>query len=103
MGIPHNSIYAIPKMMMLRSVTARSLTIAASRRAAMAAPNASQVRLYHENIVEHYENPRNVGSLDKMDSSVGTVRAVRVWPSLGLFLVEIVHGVSELTLVCCVG
>ena len=30
-------------------------------------------RLYHENIVEHYENPRNVGSLDKDDSDVGTV------------------------------
>jgi nitrogen fixation NifU-like protein len=30
-------------------------------------------RSYHENIVEHYENPRNVGSLDKNDESVGTV------------------------------
>jgi len=31
-----------------------------------------QRRGYHENIVEHYENPRNVGSLDKSDNSVGT-------------------------------
>ena len=31
-------------------------------------------RSYHENIVEHYENPRNVGSLDKNELSVGTVR-----------------------------
>ena len=30
-------------------------------------------RGYHENIVEHYENPRNVGSLDKTDEHVGTV------------------------------
>ena len=30
-------------------------------------------RCYHENIVEHYENPRNVGSLDKKDDAVGTV------------------------------
>lgn len=30
-------------------------------------------RSYHENIVEHYENPRNVGSLDKNEPSVGTV------------------------------
>ena len=30
-------------------------------------------RGYHENIVEHYENPRNVGSLDKNDDNVGTV------------------------------
>jgi len=26
--------------------------------------NGIQRRLYHENIIEHYENPRNVGSLD---------------------------------------
>lgn len=31
-------------------------------------------RAYHENIVEHYENPRNVGSMNKNDDSVGTVR-----------------------------
>lgn len=29
-------------------------------------------RNYHENIVDHYENPRNVGSLDKKLNSVGT-------------------------------
>ena len=34
-------------------------------------------RSYHENIVEHYENPRNVGSLDKNDSAVGTVSAYK--------------------------
>ncbi|KAF7992702.1 hypothetical protein HCN44_005046 [Aphidius gifuensis] len=27
---------------------------------------------YHENVIEHYENPRNVGSLDKNDIMVGT-------------------------------
>jgi len=31
-----------------------------------------QRRNYHDNIVEHYENPRNVGSLDKNDEDVGT-------------------------------
>lgn len=31
-------------------------------------------RDYHDNIVEHYENPRNVGSMDKKDKFVGTVR-----------------------------
>jgi len=30
------------------------------------------VRLYHKNIVDHYENPRNVGSLDKTKKNVGT-------------------------------
>jgi len=29
-------------------------------------------RAYHERIVDHYESPRNVGSLDKNDPSVGT-------------------------------
>lgn len=28
--------------------------------------------MYHPNVVDHYENPRNVGSLDAKDTSVGT-------------------------------
>uniref|UniRef100_A0A646QHB0 NifU n=1 Tax=Hemiscolopendra marginata TaxID=943146 RepID=A0A646QHB0_9MYRI len=27
---------------------------------------------YHKNVIDHYENPRNVGSLDKEDKNVGT-------------------------------
>jgi Fe-S cluster assembly scaffold IscU len=27
---------------------------------------------YHKNVIDHYENPRNVGSLDKANSRVGT-------------------------------
>ncbi|XP_034194401.1 iron-sulfur cluster assembly enzyme [Osmia lignaria lignaria] len=27
---------------------------------------------YHPNVLDHYENPRNVGSLDKNDNQVGT-------------------------------
>eukprot|EP00794_Sanderia_malayensis_P000490 gene490-1135_t len=27
---------------------------------------------YHPNVIDHYENPRNVGSMDKNDSDVGT-------------------------------
>lgn len=38
------------------------------------APALCQRRSYHDNIVEHYENPRNVGSLDKKNKFVGTVR-----------------------------
>ena len=29
-------------------------------------------RAYHSNIIDHYENPRNVGSLDKTKKNVGT-------------------------------
>ncbi len=27
---------------------------------------------YHQNVLDHYNNPRNVGSLDKNASDVGT-------------------------------
>ena len=30
------------------------------------------IRLYHKNIIDHYESPRNVGSMDKSDKTVGT-------------------------------
>ena len=28
--------------------------------------------LYHTSVIDHYENPRNIGSLDKDDNNVGT-------------------------------
>ncbi len=30
------------------------------------------VRLYHIKVIDHYENPRNVGSFDKKDKNIGT-------------------------------
>lgn len=35
-------------------------------------PLLIRLRLYHKNIVDHYENPRNVGTLDKNNKNVGT-------------------------------
>lgn len=29
-------------------------------------------RLYHQNVIDHYESPRNVGSFDKNEKNVGT-------------------------------
>ena len=48
--------------------------LAVRRTAQLRAPLLSRVavRSYHERIVDHYESPRNVGSLDKNDPEVGT-------------------------------
>jgi hypothetical protein len=33
---------------------------------------AASCRGYHKNVIDHYEQPRNVGSFDKADPNVGT-------------------------------
>lgn len=53
-------------------MTAAARTAARSVRIPNAAMALTARRGYHENIVEHYESPRNVGSLDKNDQDVGT-------------------------------
>ncbi|KAL3764902.1 hypothetical protein ACHAW5_003551 [Stephanodiscus triporus] len=54
----------------------RATRVVLSRSPAAGANGAAQQHVhrrgYHENIIEHYENPRNVGSLDKNDDDVGT-------------------------------
>ena len=35
-------------------------------------PRLISSKLYHTNIIDHYENPRNIGSLDKTSIKVGT-------------------------------
>ncbi|KAL8457811.1 hypothetical protein ACS0TY_034801 [Phlomoides rotata] len=49
---------------MLRHVTNRIL-----RPRSTAMP---PLRMYHERVVDHYDNPRNVGTFDKNESNVGT-------------------------------
>uniref|UniRef100_A0A7S3U7I5 NIF system FeS cluster assembly NifU N-terminal domain-containing protein n=1 Tax=Strombidinopsis acuminata TaxID=141414 RepID=A0A7S3U7I5_9SPIT len=34
--------------------------------------SAKRTFAYHQNVLDHYENPRNVGSLNKKDQDVGT-------------------------------
>jgi hypothetical protein len=43
----------------------------ASARPAFAAPRIA-ARAYHAKVIDHYENPRNVGKLNKDDEDVGT-------------------------------
>ncbi|KAH9318698.1 hypothetical protein KI387_020467 [Taxus chinensis] len=52
-------------MMMLRQAGRNVLRSVQAR-------EGSGVRSYHERVVDHYNNPRNVGSFDKNDPSVGT-------------------------------
>lgn len=51
---------------MLRHVASRILGQGRS------SPAAPALRMYHERVVDHYNNPRNVGSFDKNDPDVGT-------------------------------
>ena len=58
-------------MQLSRLVTIRAVAAPRFvRHGAVAAPLFS--RLYHQRIVDHYESPRNVGSLDRAASDVGT-------------------------------
>ncbi|XP_075479190.1 iron-sulfur cluster assembly protein 1-like [Primulina tabacum] len=41
-------------------------------RSTATSPATVAARMYHERVVDHYNNPRNVGSFDKSDPNVGT-------------------------------
>ncbi|KAL1925290.1 uncharacterized protein VTP21DRAFT_173 [Calcarisporiella thermophila] len=56
---------------MLRSVFTHNIGLI-SRRAPTPALAAVARRGYHEKVIDHYERPRNVGSLPKNDPDVGT-------------------------------
>jgi len=58
---------------LLRHVSAASQTLRACEGSFVSTSIAvGGVRSYHEKVVDHYENPRNVGSFDKKDPNVGT-------------------------------
>ena len=61
---------------MLNSIAARTFKsikpVARLQTSPIACLESVLKRSYHEVVVDHYENPRNVGSLDKNDTNVGT-------------------------------
>jgi len=57
---------------MFRSVLSQSIRSVARPRLAQVAARPAAARFYHENVISHYERPRNVGSLPKDDVDVGT-------------------------------
>lgn len=50
------------------------LTLASKRLLGQVTPRSALIlpRFYHENVIDHFNNPRNVGSFDKSDPTVGT-------------------------------
>ncbi|KAJ3402929.1 iron-binding protein, partial [Chytridiales sp. JEL 0842] len=57
----------------LRSTSSTLLrTAVPSSSSVLSSSFARQTRSYHEKVIDHYENPRNVGSLPKSNPNVGT-------------------------------
>jgi len=63
-SIAHRCLSASSKLL--------SLSSGSTLRASSSVPPALNRRSYHDKVIDHYENPRNVGSLDKNDARVGT-------------------------------
>ncbi|BGP40202.1 iron-binding protein [Rhodotorula kratochvilovae] len=55
-----------------RTPMLRTLAAAAARPTLAARAAVPRARFYHEKVIDHYERPRNVGSLDKNDINVGS-------------------------------
>lgn len=59
----------------MQALRSSAFALARQQTARVAVPVATAIprsRGYHANVIDHYENPRNVGKLNKDDSDVGT-------------------------------
>lgn len=65
-----NSLLNIAKPALLNSFKTQATRILGST--TLTASGNLLKRSYHENVIKHYENPQNVGSLPKDDPNVGT-------------------------------
>ncbi|KAI8854097.1 NifU-like N terminal domain-containing protein [Chytridium lagenaria] len=54
------------------AAAASALSASSSLRTSSPLLAASASRAYHAKVIDHYENPRNVGSMSKQDPNVGT-------------------------------
>ncbi|CAO1597495.1 iron-binding protein [Xanthoria calcicola] len=54
------------------TLTSRSIRPHTSRLPTPLLNNTTTTRSYHEKVLDHYSSPRNVGSMSKTDTSVGT-------------------------------
>merc|ERR1712178_587554 len=71
MGSPHRS----PESMLVGRVAQRASRARLGLSSNILACSPSGVlrsQSYHQKVIDHYESPRNVGSLDKKDDNVGT-------------------------------
>ncbi|XP_010514395.1 PREDICTED: iron-sulfur cluster assembly protein 2-like [Camelina sativa] len=59
-------------MMMLRQTAKKAFLGLRSPTACPLGGGGVGRRLYHENVIDHFENPRNVGSFNRDDPDVGT-------------------------------
>ena len=70
----------------------------ATRRARV--QNGYFLRRYHENILDHYENPRNVGSLNKNSKYVGT--GLVGAPACGdVMKLQVLSNLTSVSCKCC--